>query len=89
MAATAPKEQEIRSKFADLIAGRCTREEANRWAGQWVYIGNPPDMPKHLWKALSRLTGCDSTHGGPGDYLHSEEQFQEWLGEFNRACRSA
>jgi hypothetical protein len=88
MEATAPTEQEIRLKFSDLIAGRCTREDADRWAGQWVYAGNSPDMPEHSWKALSRLAGCDLTHGRPGDYLHSEEQFREWLSEFNRACKA-
>jgi hypothetical protein len=89
MAIPAPTEQEIRLKFSDLIAGRCTREEADRWAGQWVYTNDPPRMPEHSWNALLRFAGCDSTHGSPGDYKHSEEQFQEWLVEFNAYAESS
>jgi hypothetical protein len=84
-----PTEQEIRGRFAALIAGGCSREEADRWAGQWVYAAVPPEMPAHLWKALTLLAGCDLTHGRPGGYLHSTEQFQEWLEDFNRACEPA
>lgn len=85
----APSEEDIRSKFSALIAGQCSREEANRWAGQWVYAAIPPNMRTHLWRALTRLAGCDLTHGRPGDYLHSTEQFQEWLADFDRACEPA
>jgi len=85
----APSEEDIRSKFATLIAGECSREEADRWAGQWVYAAIPPNMPTHLWMAITRMVGCDLTHGRPGDYVHSTEEFQEWLADFDGACDSA
>lgn len=86
MTASAPAEQEIRLKLSGLISGICTRKEAQEWAGQWIYADNPPDMPAHLWEALSRLAGSDLKNGGSGAYLDSEMQFQDWLREFDHVC---
>jgi hypothetical protein len=73
--------QEVESKLLDLIDGRIARAEADRWAATWVAASDAPDVPPHIWRAVTRLYGCDLTHGTAEDYLHSTDQFREWLEE--------
>ena len=36
-------------------------------------------MDAPVWKALTRLYGCDLRPGRGEAYLHSDEQIREWL----------
>ena len=84
-----PTFHEVDEKLSALIAGRISREDADGWAGQWVYSAEPPEMPAAIWKALGRLAGCDLRYGPEAAYLHSAEQFEEWLQEFRTSEASA
>ena len=85
----APTFREFEETLAAVIAGRMSRQEADAWAGQWVYATESHDMEKALWKALMRLAGCDLRHDPDADYLHSEEQLREWLQELRANERRA
>ena len=77
----APTFDEVEEKLRALVSGRISRDEADRWAGQWVYDPETPQMPDALWTALLRLAGCDLRDGKDGAYLHSASEFQDWLRE--------
>ena len=84
----APTFNEVEEKLSALVAGRISREDADRWAGQWVYAAESPQMTRAIWNALQHLTGCDLRHGPQADYLHSADQFEKWLQEI-RASESS
>jgi hypothetical protein len=77
-----PRPEDIERTFEELLSGSRSREDADRWAGQWVYVGDPPRMPEAHWQALKRLAGCDLRHGPNLPYLHSDDQVRSWLEEF-------
>jgi hypothetical protein len=71
--------------FEAVLSDACSREDADRWAGQWVYAADSEIKPGPKWQALTRLAGCDLRHGPGLPYLHTNEQIQEWLAEFRQA----
>jgi hypothetical protein len=75
--------------FLGLLSGSLTRDEADRWASQWVAADDPPVGHPAIWTALDRLYGIDLTHGGPDDYLHPLDQIREWLDEFRATAPDA
>ncbi len=83
----APTFGEVEEKLLGLIAGRISRDEADRWAAHWVYDPESPQMADALWTALLRLAGCDLKESKDGTYLHSEEQIQGWLHELQSSAR--
>ena len=85
----APTFSEVEAKLTALIAGHISRDEADRWAGQWVYASELTEMPPAVWSALLLLAGCDLRHGPGEDYLHTVEQFEEWLAELRAHGRAA
>ena len=85
----APTFPEVEAKLTALIAGRLSREEADRWAGQWIYSSESVEMPQAVWNALLRLAGGDLRHGPGEEYLHTVEQFEEWLEELKAHERGA
>jgi hypothetical protein len=85
----APTFHEVEAKLTALIAERISREEADRWAGQWVYASESSEMPPAVWNALLHLAGCDLRHGPGEEYLHTLEQFEEWLEELKAHGRAA
>ena len=85
----APTLPEMEAKLTALIAGRISREEADRWAGQWVYASESSEMPAAVWSALLHLAGCDLRHGPGEEYLHTVEQFEQWLEELRAHRRAA
>ena len=78
----APSADEVENKISSLLTGKISRDEADRWAAQWVAATSCPDMHPAIWKALGRVHGCDLTHGPGLDYLHSNDQIAEWLQDF-------
>jgi hypothetical protein len=85
----APTFPEVEAKLAALIAGRISRDEADRWASQWVYAAESSEMPSAVWNALLNLAGCDLRHGPGEEYLHTVEQFEGWLQELRAHGREA
>jgi hypothetical protein len=75
----APTRKEVEGVFVRLLSGELSRDEADRWATQWVGMDSPPDMDEPVWSALNRLCGCDLRHGPGKDYLHPDDQVAEWL----------
>ena len=72
-------------QFELLLAGRVSRDAADRWAAQWVASADPPRMDSAIWKALTRLFGCDLKQGPGGLYLHSDDQIRDWMIELKAA----
>ena len=69
----------IRRVFEDVLSGRITREQADRWAyrvmqkeeaGVVKYV--PPGDRDHIWAGVMYLYGVD-TRKGPNEYLHTNE----------------
>jgi len=57
---TLPTRSAVLSRLEDLVAGRQTREEAAKWAAEWV---NDTDDVKvddfAVWEALTAILGAD------------------------------
>lgn len=79
-----PTNEDVEQAFLDLLTGRRSREEIDRWAAQWAAADDPPAMDDAVWEALSQLFGCDLTELD-GTYLHSDSQVQQWYDEFRQA----
>ncbi|MGW5723960.1 hypothetical protein ACWEVP_47885 [Amycolatopsis sp. NPDC003865] len=74
---------EIEAWLDGLLAGRISREEADRWATRWLshdFAGLIDLDEDQLW-ALDYLAGIDLTHGPGAKFLHSEEQIRGWRDE--------
>jgi hypothetical protein len=84
-----PSFSSVEGILVRLLDGHYSREEADRWAVQWVYASDPPRMHPAIWRALSHIAGCDLRHGPRGAYLHSDEQIAEWLKELRSSDASA
>lgn len=80
---TAPTPDEVEEVYLRLLEGDISRDEAERWAAQWV-ASEHELLPDYIWEALDRLYGCDLRQGPDQPYLHSEEQLGEWLEIFRR-----
>ncbi|MFC0672820.1 hypothetical protein [Brachybacterium hainanense] len=82
-----PTLDEIEERFAELVAGRLSRHEADRWAARWV-MDDGIVWDDLSWWALSLLHGIDLPAGPNGGYLHDDDQVRAWLAELRtRASR--
>lgn len=75
----------VRGVFHDVLAGRMTREAADRWAfsvvqredaGSVTYV--PPADRERIWAGVMYLYGLDTLEA-PGEYLHSDEDIRAAL----------
>jgi hypothetical protein len=82
-----PVPQEVETKLLDLIEGRCTREEAEDWALQWVAADDPEVEHDGVWEALMALAGA-GLKTGPSAYLHGEADFSAWLDELRGSTQA-
>jgi hypothetical protein len=80
-APAAPTRAEVEVKFLGLIDRSISRDEADRWAAQWVATDAAVEDGA-VWWALGLLYGIDLQHGPNGPYLHDEAQISGWLEEF-------
>jgi hypothetical protein len=78
-----PTLDEIEDRFAGLVVGRLSRDEADRWAARWV-TEDGIVWDDISWWALNRLYGIDLPSVESGGYLHDDEQVREWLAELRR-----
>ncbi|MBV9787198.1 MAG: hypothetical protein JOZ51_03425 [Chloroflexi bacterium] len=79
-----PTNAQVEQAFLDLLSGRRSRDEIDRWAAQWAAADDPPDMDDAVWEALGMLFGCDMPDLD-GTYLLDDRQIQQWYDEFRRA----
>jgi hypothetical protein len=71
-----------------LAFGERSPEEVAEWANQWVLSHDVPsgyDPP--VWDALDALAGAD-LEMAPGQYLHSDVDYRNWLEQFDRSVAS-
>jgi hypothetical protein len=93
-----PTRDEVALHWSRLIGGQESREEAHRWAAQWVEAEEGGVADPMVGNALLRLHGFDMTrnpmnvslmrHGEQGEFVHSREwiaeSFQKWRAECNK-----
>ncbi|HEX4965399.1 MAG TPA: hypothetical protein VF173_31605 [Thermoanaerobaculia bacterium] len=73
-----PERVEVEKVLEDLIAGRCSRENAADWAALWVNAEDPNVNNDTVWEALGVLAMADAkTTDRP--YLYDESDFRQWL----------
>jgi hypothetical protein len=62
-----------------------SRDEADRWAAQWV-AADESDVPDPaVWDALTQLYGVDLRPGPDLPYLFDDAQIEGWLRELRAA----
>jgi hypothetical protein len=73
----------VRLVFEDVLSGRMSREQADRWAyavmqeeetGIVTYA--PPSERERIWAGVMYLYGIDAMKA-PGAYLHSSDDIRE------------
>jgi hypothetical protein len=72
----------VRNVFLNVLAGRMTREEADRWAYALIQqseanalIFIPESNKKCIWDGIMYLYGIDLMEE-PGKYLHTDEDIR-------------
>lgn len=85
--AASPHPVEVEDMFQAVLAGTLSREDADHWAGQWVYDADSEIKPSPIWLALN-FADCDLRHGPNLPYLHSAERIAESFEDFQKAQRS-
>ena len=73
----------VRRVFADVLNGRMSREQADRWAYAVVQqeetdvvMYSPARERERIWAGVMYLYGVD-TMKAPGEYLHSDNDIRE------------
>lgn len=70
------------SKLNDVITKKITREELSTWALKLINEDiNVED--DNAWTLLTIIGGID-LQTAPNMYLYSEEDFKEWINEYDR-----
>ena len=75
--------QAVRRVFEDVLNGRMSREQADRWAyavvqdeESGVVTYSPPRERERIWAGVMYLYGID-TMKAPNTYLHSNDDIRE------------
>jgi hypothetical protein len=75
--------QAVRQVFKDVLNGRMSREQADRWAyavvreeETGVVTYSPPRERERIWAGVMYLYGID-TMKSPNAYLHSNDDIRE------------
>ena len=78
---------DLRQAFDDLIAGRKTPDEIDRWAcglmqahDREELVFEPPSDEDRIWKGIHSLCGCDMPGSGQ-EPLYGVEDFIAWRDE--------
>lgn len=77
----------VRRVFEDVLAGRISREQADRWAYSVVQHNeartlqySSPEEKERVWAAVMYLYGIDITTA-PGKYLHTDDDIRNEINE--------
>jgi hypothetical protein len=74
--------QSVRHVFEEILAGRMSREEGDRWAysvmqqeeaQNLIYL--PPSDKERIWSGVMYLHGVDLMES-PDEYLHTDEEIR-------------
>ncbi|MFM0738140.1 hypothetical protein PQQ51_12935 [Paraburkholderia xenovorans] len=74
--------QSVRHVFEEILAGRMSREEGDRWAysvmqqeeaQNLIYL--PPSDKERIWSGVMYLHGVDLMES-PDEYLHMDEEIR-------------
>lgn len=72
----------VRDVFEDLLSGRMSREQADRWAHSIVQhqeanslVFLPPADKTQIWAGVMFLYGVDAMET-PGKYLHTDDDIR-------------
>jgi hypothetical protein len=72
----------VRNVFQDVLAGRMTREAADRWAYMLIQQSEadslvfvPESEKKRIWDGITYLYGIDLMEE-PGEYLHTDDDIR-------------
>jgi hypothetical protein len=81
-----------------VIDGTVSRDDAHRWAGQWVEGDDTEVGDLMVRSALQRLHGFDlvwtdkahtkARHGGPGTHIHAVGEIQQTFTAWRAACEN-
>jgi hypothetical protein len=85
----APSRPQIEAQFNGILSGTVTRDEADRWAAQWVCADDPDVEDELVWWALTLLYGINLRPGPEAGYLHDDEQVVQWLTEFRAKSKNS
>jgi hypothetical protein len=83
----APNAQEVRFWLSGLLDGSVDREEATRWAMNWVVTPDWRIAPAYIMTALDQLTGADAPTLDR-EWLFLEVDFASWLVQFDEGERA-
>jgi len=82
-----PTIKEIVKRLNMVLEGTLTREEVSTWAEIWTHSFMDADGLKEsdltIWKYLDVVSGID-LKDSPTEYLHIEEDINEWIKRFQR-----
>ena len=86
---TGPDLGEVEAWFGDVLSGRVTRDEADRWAMRWLSddFAGVVDLDEDLLWALDLLAGIDLPDWSGGGFLHDEAQIRGWRDEVRARLR--
>ncbi len=83
----APTREDIHEMMRDLANGTRSIKAVADWADPWIFNDTLPEIEDDIvWDAVNLLAQAD-TPGDPGQYLFKQEDFEEWLREFEEECR--
>ena len=81
-----PTRQDVHEMMRDLANGTRSIEAVADWAAPWVFNDSLPEIEDEVvWDAVNLLAQTD-TPGDTGQYLFKQDDFQEWLREFEEQC---
>ncbi|MEU1630202.1 DNA-binding protein [Streptomyces sp. NPDC020096] len=73
--------EEAHRRLRLLASGEAAPDEVSDWAMEVMESDSEQLVDERLWRALDRLSGADLM-SDPGVYLHTREDFKDWLREF-------
>jgi hypothetical protein len=89
VAPPAPSRAEVEERLRGVVDGWLSRDEADRWAMQWVAADNPQVEDRVVWEGLSRMLAGIDMPDASGGFLHDDAQVAAWLDAFRQECRQS
>jgi hypothetical protein len=86
VAPPAPSRADVEGRLRGVVDGSLSRDEADRWAMQWVAADDSQVEDPVVWHGLSRMLAGIDMPGAAGAFLHDDAQVAEWLAAFRREC---
>jgi hypothetical protein len=78
-----PDLDDIEACLSAVVAGRMSRDGADRWAARWT-ADDSLQWDDLAWWTLTLIHGIDMPIGPEGGFLHDDEQIRGWLLELRQ-----